>query len=100
MQGARYKVHDVLDQDKGEYDADVAKIWDSAERFDPKTERLFRYLQVPSPTPFPHPAMLGFSLSLQGRQNIKPNGHCAYTQHVSSHTVRPVNLFSSPEDSY
>ncbi len=50
MQGARYKVHDVLDQDKAEYDADVAKIWDSAERFDPKTERLFRYLQVPSPT--------------------------------------------------
>ncbi|CAL8471759.1 g11301 [Coccomyxa elongata] len=44
--GARYKVHDVLDQDKAEYDSDVAAIWDTAEKFDPKTERLFRYLQV------------------------------------------------------
>lgn len=49
MQGARYKVHDVLDQDKADYDADVAAIWDTAERFDPKTERLFRYLQVRAP---------------------------------------------------
>ena len=46
LQGARYKVHDVLDQDKPEYNANVAAIWDTAEKFDPKTERLFRYLQV------------------------------------------------------
>ena len=47
LQGARYKVHDVLDQDKAEYDPSVAAIWDGAEKFDPKTERIFRYLQVP-----------------------------------------------------
>ncbi|CAK0780225.1 hypothetical protein CVIRNUC_004976 [Coccomyxa viridis] len=44
--GSRYKVHNVLDQDRDEYDASVAAIWDHAEKFDPKTERLFRYLQV------------------------------------------------------
>ena len=49
LQGARYKVHDVLDQDNPEYNANVAAIWDKAERFDPKTERLFRYLQVRLP---------------------------------------------------
>lgn len=58
MQGARYKVHDVLDQDKAEYDADVAAIWDSAEKFDPKTERLFRYLQVRAPRSLCQPAGL------------------------------------------
>ena len=57
LQGARYKVHDVLDQDKEVYDPSVAAIWDSAEKFDPKTERLFRYLQVPQ----------WFSLSRAGR---------------------------------
>ena len=49
VQGSRYKVHNVLDQDQGEYDASVAAIWDHAEKFDPKTERLFRYLQVFGP---------------------------------------------------
>lgn len=52
VQGARYKVHDVLDQDKAIYDADVAAMWDTAEKFDPKTERLFRYLQVCATTLF------------------------------------------------
>ena len=46
VQGSRYKVHNVLDQDQSEYDPSVAAIWDHAEKFDPKTERLFRYLQV------------------------------------------------------
>ena len=39
--GARYKVHDVVATDQA-----VADVWDNAEVFDWKTERLFRYLQV------------------------------------------------------
>lgn len=39
--GARYKVHDDI-----EGDADVQKVWETAEKFDFKTERVFRYLQV------------------------------------------------------
>jgi hypothetical protein len=46
VQGSRYKVHDVLDQDHKDYDADTAAVWEHAEKFDPKTERMFRYLQV------------------------------------------------------
>ena len=51
MQGSRYKVHNVLDQDQSEYDPSVAAMWDHAEKFDPKTERLFRYLQACTPIP-------------------------------------------------
>ena len=51
VQGSRYKVHNVLDQDQSEYDPSVAAIWDHAEKFDPKTERLFRYLQACAPVP-------------------------------------------------
>jgi sodium-dependent phosphate transporter len=39
--GATYKVHDHIEKD-----ARVAELWASAEVFDTKTERLFRYLQV------------------------------------------------------
>ena len=46
MQGARYKVHNVLDKDNPEYDEHTAAVWENAEMFDPKTEHMFRYLQV------------------------------------------------------
>ena len=47
LQGSRYKVHNVLDEsDTKNYQANVAQIWEEGETFDPKTERLFRYLQV------------------------------------------------------
>jgi sodium-dependent phosphate transporter len=39
--GAQYKVHDHIEEDET-----VAKVWSSAEVFDFKTERMFRYLQV------------------------------------------------------
>jgi sodium-dependent phosphate transporter len=59
VQGVNYKVHDVLDESHPDYDAHSAAVWDNAEMFDPKTERLFRYLQVLPP-----------SYALQG---IRPN---------------------------
>lgn len=46
MQGARYKVHNVLDKDNPEYDERTAAVWENAELFDPKTEHMFRYLQA------------------------------------------------------
>ena len=47
LQGSRYKVHNTLDEsDTKNYRANVAEIWEAGETFDPKTERLFRYLQV------------------------------------------------------
>ncbi len=47
LQGSRYKVHNTLDEsDTKNYRAEVAEIWEAGETFDPKTERLFRYLQV------------------------------------------------------
>ena len=39
--GATYRVHDAVETDER-----VAEVWESAEVFDFKTERLFRYLQV------------------------------------------------------
>ena len=45
-QGARYKVHNVLDKDNPEYDERTAAVWENAEMFDPKTEHMFRYLQA------------------------------------------------------
>ena len=39
--GASYKVHDHIEEDET-----VQKVWASAEVFDFKTERMFRYLQV------------------------------------------------------
>ncbi|BDA40405.1 phosphate-repressible phosphate permease pho-4 [Coccomyxa sp. Obi] len=47
LHGSRYKVHNTLDeQDTKNYNAEVVRIWNHGEEFDPKTEHLFRYLQV------------------------------------------------------
>jgi hypothetical protein len=48
MQGANYKIHDALDESSPDYDPECASVWENAEVFDPKTERLFRYLQAGS----------------------------------------------------
>ena len=39
-------MHNVLDKDNPEYDERTAAVWENAEMFDPKTEHMFRYLQV------------------------------------------------------
>ena len=53
LQGSRYKVHNTLDEnDTKNYRAEVAEIWEAGETFDPKTERLFRYLQVKTTMPY------------------------------------------------
>jgi sodium-dependent phosphate transporter len=44
--GSQYKVHDVLNEKGSNYDTTVGNMWETAEVFDPKTERVFRYLQV------------------------------------------------------
>jgi phosphate/sulfate permease len=44
--GSQYKVHDVLNEKRTNFDTTVANIWETAEVFEPKTERVFRYLQV------------------------------------------------------
>jgi sodium-dependent phosphate transporter len=44
--GARYDVHSVVDAEHKDYDAASSAVWDNAEVFDPRTERLFRYLQI------------------------------------------------------
>ena len=44
--GANYDVHDVTNEAHKDYDASVVKIWENAEVFDWRTERLFRYIQV------------------------------------------------------
>lgn len=44
--GASYDVHDVTKVDHKDYDANVVAIWENAEVFDWRTERLFRYIQV------------------------------------------------------
>lgn len=41
MQGANYDIHEVVATDTG-----VQAVWVNAEVFDPKTEHLFKYLQV------------------------------------------------------
>ena len=57
MQGSRYKVHNTLDEnDTKNYRANVAEIWEAGETFDPKTERLFRYLQVRITLPSARPS--------------------------------------------
>ena len=45
-QGSRYKVHNVLDTTHKDFDQHTASVWENAEMFDPKTEHMFRYLQV------------------------------------------------------
>ena len=45
-QGSRYKVHNVLDTTHKDFDPNTAAVWEHAEKFDPKTEHMFRYLQV------------------------------------------------------
>ena len=45
-QGSRYKVHNVLDTTHKDFDKNTAAVWENAEMFDPKTEHMFRYLQV------------------------------------------------------
>ena len=45
-QGSRYKVHNVLDTTHKDFDQHTAAVWENAEMFDPKTEHMFRYLQV------------------------------------------------------
>ena len=83
VQGSRYKVHNVLDQDRDEYDASVAAIWDHAEKFDPKTERLFRYLQACPPVPF---------------QNHACTFECALSlcMHAIMHALTSSGLFTDP----
>ncbi|KAK9815735.1 hypothetical protein WJX72_008727 [[Myrmecia] bisecta] len=44
--GAQYDVHDIMDKKSTNFDSTVAHMWEVAEVFDPKTERVFRYLQV------------------------------------------------------
>lgn len=46
LQGSQYNVHAVLDETHEDFDAASAAVWENAEQFDPKTERMFRYLQV------------------------------------------------------
>lgn len=48
--GSTYKVHNVVDETHADFDVHSAKVWQQAERFDTRTERLFRYLQVFSAT--------------------------------------------------
>ena len=81
MQGSRYKVHNVLDQDHGEYDASVAALWDHAEKFDPKTERLFRYLQVGAQVPSHFRILKGFPRCMHvscrlSALHCRPFGRC------------------------
>ncbi|KAK9830393.1 hypothetical protein WJX72_011509 [[Myrmecia] bisecta] len=44
--GVNYNTHAILDEEQTVFDAKVANIWMVAEVFDPRTERVFRYLQV------------------------------------------------------
>ena len=44
--GATYDVHSVVDENHKDYDKHVVGIWENAEVFDWRTERLFRYMQV------------------------------------------------------
>lgn len=47
LHGSRYKVHNTLDaNDTKNYNEAVVKMWEHGEDFDPKTEHMFRYLQV------------------------------------------------------
>lgn len=49
-------MHNTLDEhDTKNYRAEVAEIWEAGETFDPKTERLFRYLQVKTIMPYLRP---------------------------------------------
>ena len=47
--GANYDVHSVVDENHKDFDKSVVGIWENAEVFDWRTERLFRYVQVRSP---------------------------------------------------
>jgi sodium-dependent phosphate transporter len=44
--GATYDVHNILDEKHNDFNNTVAKMWEHAEVFDYKAERVFRYLQV------------------------------------------------------
>jgi sodium-dependent phosphate transporter len=44
--GATYDVHNVLDDKHNDFNNTVAQMWEHAEVFDYKSERVFRYLQV------------------------------------------------------
>ena len=40
------QVHTIIDKDSKDFDVRSNAVWENAEVFDVKTERLFRYLQV------------------------------------------------------
>ena len=46
VQGMRYDIHNVLNEAHVEFSNTVADMWEHAEVFDFKAERVFRYLQV------------------------------------------------------